>query len=203
MNTTEISSFNLIRKYYLKIFLNPLLPNDPCMGCAFEFFKFVERPTNCSPKVCRIWRNLVFTPIACTIDVCLAAGPLKVRASLWKQNGPPLTPKLLQQPLFVCQDIATVLLSHLTNTFPDSPFFYRLHWNRECVQYLHWPMKRAVILDQKGFQWRILERIFQTKRIQKIDVYSYRRADRRAYCSGGAFSSGCGAVACNIHPSIY
>jgi len=37
----------------------------------------------------------------------------------------------------------------------------------------------------------------------KIDVYSYRKAHKRASCSAGVICRGCGVVTCNTKPSIY
>jgi hypothetical protein len=42
--------------------------------------------------------GILFTPVLYAVDVCYAAGPLKVRVSMWSQNGPPPPPKPLQQP---------------------------------------------------------------------------------------------------------
>ena len=118
---------------------------------------------------------LIYLRIACSVGVYLAAGPFKVRASLLNQNvSLPPTPKPPPKSLFVRQDIATAPLSRLNNTVPHIiHFVYRSHWNREWVQYQHWPIKRAITLDEKGLQWRIVAHIFQTKLIHKyrFDVW--------------------------------
>ena len=135
---------------------------------AFKGLNLLNGPQAARQKYVEVWRMFLFTPVACTVEGCLAAGPLKVRASLWSQNGPlqPLNPS--NNHYLLCQDIATTPLSHLTNTSPDiAHFVYRSHWNRKWVQYQHWPMRRAIILDQKGFQWRIVVHIFQTKLTHK------------------------------------
>ena len=42
--------------------------------------------------------GILFTPILYTAEVCNVAGPLKVRVSLWSQNGPSPPRTTLQQP---------------------------------------------------------------------------------------------------------
>ena len=39
--------------------------------------------------------------------------------------------------------------------------------------------------------------------LTNIDVYSYRRAHKRASCSGGVICRGYGVITCNTQPSVY
>jgi len=45
-----------------------------------------------------VFEENLFTPIPHTVQVCYPAGLLKVRISMWIQNGIPPPPKPLQQP---------------------------------------------------------------------------------------------------------
>ena len=67
--------------------------------------------------------GILFTPIPYNLEVCYAAGPLKVWVSLWSQNGSHPPPKPLQQFWYVCQHIAPAHLSQLTNMDPGTKCF--------------------------------------------------------------------------------
>jgi hypothetical protein len=103
--------------------------------------------------------------------------------------------------------------THITCAFvpvPDTAHFcYPMHWSQLWVEYQHWTKKRSLFVDQKGFQWHILR--IQFRQINnkksglstKIDIYSDRRAHRRATFRVGVLCRGCGALTCNTQPSVY
>ena len=54
--------------------------------------------------------GILFTPIRNITLFWYAAGPMKVRVSLWSQNGPPPPPKPLQ---FLQKDVSTYTRTHI------------------------------------------------------------------------------------------
>jgi hypothetical protein len=54
-----------------------------------------------------------------------------------------------------------------------------------------------LIIDHlKGFQWRNVMPVQNLEISTKIDIYSYRKAHRRARCSGTLYRD-CGALMCD------
>jgi len=87
-------------------------------------------------------------------------------------------------------------------------FDYRLLWVHCRLKYQHWPMKLSFLTR------KVVSGILHPCKLDKcnaqkleittnINVYSYRRAHRRASCSAGVICRDCGVVICNTQPSIY
>jgi hypothetical protein len=139
--------------------------------------------------------GILFTPIRYTAQVCYAAGPLEGQGFFME----PEWTSFSNHFLYVNTRIARS--SQLTMTSPDTArFVYLSHRSTLCVEYQHWLVKRALIVDQKDIQWRtvrihfsgvLYEYISDKTNAQKsaistkINVYSYRIAHRRAYFSAG------------------
>jgi hypothetical protein len=144
----------------------------------------------------------LFTPVACTVEVCLAAGPLKVRASLWNQNGPVPTPKPLQQPLLLCQDIATT--PFLTWLIPSQTLPSMLVGRNRIESGL---IINTGIWNEQYFWPEMLSvaycsAYFSDKPNKQKSMFTPTGGPKDVpIVMLGAFSSGCGAVTCNIHPS--
>jgi len=156
------------------------------------------------------FRGILFTPVRYAVEVCYAAGPLKVRVSLWSQNGPP-PPKPLQQPWFICQHIATVHLSQVTNTVPDTTCFSLSLILESFVGWIStlayemstncWPERFSVVCCTHIFQIKLMLKKWEI--YTKIYVYSYQIAPRHASCSAGVICMGCWEVTCNTQLPIY
>jgi len=152
----------------------------------------------------------LFTPICLTAVAHYAAGPLKVKLSFRSQNVPPPPAKPLHKHQYICRHLVTVHFSQLTNTVPTLLALIIVRSGVHCgLKYQHWPMKRKLFLDHKGWQWGMYQYNSDKNNAQKleiptnINVYSYRRAHRPASCSTGVICRGCGIVTCNTQPSIY
>ena len=64
-NTNFFFFSNLIQKYYFKILLNPLHPNDPRTRRSMSSVNLLNGPQTAPQKFIEVWRILFFTPIAC------------------------------------------------------------------------------------------------------------------------------------------
>ena len=99
----------------------------------------------------------MFTPIQLTAVARYASGPLKVRPSFRSQNVPTPPLKPLHKNQYICRHLVTAHFSQLTNMV-----LTLLALNIACsgvhcgLKYQRWPMKRTLVVDQKGCQWRTL-----------------------------------------------
>jgi len=133
---------------------NPLTPNDLYIHHAVS-------PLNswttyiCVANSVSKFGAILFTPIRLTVVACDALGPLKVRLAFRCQNVPPPPPKPLHKHQYKHRQLVTAHFSQLTNTVVT-----RLAASIACtgvhcgLKYQHWPTKRSLVVDQKGFQWR-------------------------------------------------
>jgi hypothetical protein len=151
---------------------------------------------------------ILFTPIPYNVEVCYAAGPLKVRVSLWSQNGSPPPPKPLQQLWCIYQHIATAHLCQLTNTVPVIERFCLLLAQESTMGWIltlayetstnYWPERFSVaycmcIVQTKLMHknWRHPQKLIFTSTEGPTDVPL------------GAVWRGCWAVTYNTQLSIY
>ena len=155
--------------------------------------------------------GILFTPIWNTAVFWYAAGPLKVRVSLYSQNGSPPPPKPLQKPWFICWHIATAQFSQVSNAFVDtarlvsclpcSSLWVEISTLTYVTNSSCWPERLSVVYcihnnsDKTNPQ--------KSEISTKIDVYSYSMAHRYASYSAGVICKGCGVVTFNTQSSIY
>jgi len=133
--------------------LNPLTPND-------LYIRRAVSPLN-SRTTCICVANSVskfgatlFTPIRLNVVACDALGPLKVRHAFRCQNVPLPLPKPLHKHRHKCRQLVTVHFSQLTNTVVTQLAASIACTGVHCgLKYQHWPMKRSLVVDQKGCQW--------------------------------------------------
>ena len=98
--------------------------------------------------------GILFIPILLTAVTCYASGPLKVRLSFRSQNVPPSLPKPLHKHRYTRRHFIIAHFSQLTNMV-----LILLGLTIACsgvhggLKYQHWPMKRTLVVDQKGCQW--------------------------------------------------
>jgi len=101
--------------------------------------------------------GILFTPIRLTAVACYAAGPLKVRLSFRSQNVSPPPPQPLHKHWYICRHFVTAHFSQLTNTVLTLLAMIIACYGVHCgLKYQHWPMKRTLVVDQKGCQWHTL-----------------------------------------------
>jgi hypothetical protein len=149
--------------------------------------------------------GILFTPIWLTPVACYASGPLKVRLSFRSRNVPPPLPKPLHKHRYIHRHLVNVHFYQLTNMVLAWLALTLTCSGIHCgLKYQHWPMKQTLVVDQKGCQWHTVPYNSDKTNAQKseistkLDVYSYRRAHRRASYSDGVICRGCGVVTCNI-----
>ena len=139
-----------------------------------------------------------------------AAGSLKFRASLCSQNGSPPPTKPLQKPWFICRHIATAQFCQWVMLLATQLGLFIACSGVHCgLKYQHWPMNQTLVVVQQGFQWRVYpynsdkSNAKKSEISTKIDVYSYRRANRHDSCSAGVICRGFGVVTFNTQSSVY
>jgi hypothetical protein len=97
----------------------------------------------------------LFTPIRLTVVADYASGPLKVRLSFRSQNVSPPPPKPIQKHGYMCRHLVTMHFSQLTNTVLTLLALTVACFEVHCgLKYQHWPMKRTLVVNQEGCQWR-------------------------------------------------
>jgi len=136
------------------LYLNPLTVND-------LYIRRTVSPLNsrttyiCIANSVSKFGAILFTPIRLTVVACDALGPLKVRLAFRCQNVAPPPPKPLHKHRYKRRQLVIAHSSQLTNTVVT-----RLAASTACtgvhcgLKYQHWPMKRSLVVDQKGCQWR-------------------------------------------------
>jgi len=98
--------------------------------------------------------GILFTPIQLTAVACCALGPLKVRLPFRSQNVPLPPPKPLYKHRYRCRHLVTAHFSQLTNMVLTLLALTIAYSGVHCgLKYQHWPMKRTLVVDQKGCQW--------------------------------------------------
>ena len=153
--------------------------------------------------------GILSTPISYNVEVCYAAGPLKVRVSLWSKNGSPPPPNPPPQQLWcICQHTATAHLYQLTNMVPVTECFCLLLAQESTVGWILtlayetstncWSERFSVaycmcIVHRKLIHknWRYPQKLMFTATEGPTDVRL------------GAVWTGCWVVTYNTEPSIY
>jgi len=123
--------------------------------------KRAEQHAQESPTMCRILEEFCSLLSDILWRFAKLQDPWKVRVSSCSQNGSPPPPKPLPQSLFLHQHIVNRHLSQLWRLQAQPAFLYRSHLHPLWVEYKHWLVKRAVVVDQKGFQWRTVRIYFR------------------------------------------
>jgi hypothetical protein len=101
--------------------------------------------------------GILFTPIQLTVVVCYASGSLKVRLSSRNQNVPHPPPKPLHIHQYILRHLVTPRFSQMTNTVLTLLALTIACSGLHCgLKYQHWPMKRTLVVDQKGYQRHIV-----------------------------------------------
>ena len=90
-------------------------------------------------------------------------------------------------PLQRSTSVSTVLnLEHIPPTLSLCSWMYLCYFNSELrIDHL------------KGFQWRIVMPVQNLEISTKINVYNYRKAHKRTFCSSGTLCRDRGALMCN------
>ena len=96
-------------------------------------------------------RGILFTPIRYTADVCYAAGPFEGQSFFVQQEWtPPSSNRFFMSTHRNC----AFFPADYDGSRHSGAFVYPSHRSPLWVEYQHWLTKRALIVDQKGFQWR-------------------------------------------------
>ena len=97
--------------------------------------------------------GILFTPIRLTAVARYASGPMKFRLSFRSQNVSPPPPKPLHKHRYIRRHLVTAHFSELTNTILTllalTIACSGVHYG---FKYQQWPMKRTLVVDQKGCQ---------------------------------------------------
>jgi hypothetical protein len=95
----------------------------PTKGSCSELFKLARQPIKGSQTVCQILEEFCSLLFDILWRFAMLQDPWR-SGYMWSQNEPPPPPKPLQQSWFIiCQHTATVHLSQVTNTVPDTTCF--------------------------------------------------------------------------------
>jgi len=99
------------------------------------------------------FRGISFTPIWLTAVACYDAGPLKVMLSFRSHSVPPPPPKPLHKHRYTRRHLEIAHVSQLTNTVLTLLALTIACYGVQCgLKYQHWPMKRTLVVAQKGCQ---------------------------------------------------
>jgi len=130
---------------------------------------------------------------------------------LWDARMHPLlTPKPFHKPLIY-------KMTHSKCTFCPSCLIWFRHWYL-CLYLalgliVSWNINTGLWSKHSLFTRKVVGGVLypynsdktnaqKSEICTKIDVYSYRRAHRRASCSAGVICRGCGVVTCNTQRSV-